>query len=185
MARLIVLDRKLNQKKLDIVNDLPDTIDIISPQKTNFEIRLDNNISVGDLVFVSSDEKEYLGIISEVKNENTTTLYTYPIISFTDVPVILEDINIDVFTWIKNTLETNFINSADEMFNLPLVVENDTTTSTTLKYTFDSNNLFDALISIFKKTGIYLDFKLTFNEQGRPKNILCKVKIQLMHMIFR
>lgn len=176
MARLVVLDRKLNQKHIEITNNIPDTIDIISPQKTNFEIRLNENLNVGDLVFVSNEANNYLGIISEVKNENITTLYTYPIISFTDVPVLLNDINGDVFTWIKNTIESNFVNSRDELFNLPLVIENRANTNATLKYSFDSNNLFDALIAIFKKTGVYIDFELTFTDNGRPESILCKVK---------
>lgn len=176
MARLVVLDRKLNQKHIEITDNIPDTIDIISPQKTNFEIRLNENLIVGDLVFVSNDKTEYLGIISEVKNEYTTKLFTYPIISFTDVPVLLDDIGGEVFAWIKKTFEDNFVNSNDSLFNLPLIVENATETYTTLKHSFESNNLFDALITIFKKTGVYIDFELVFNNSGRPDSILCKVK---------
>jgi hypothetical protein len=176
MARLVVLDRKLNQKHIEITDNIPDTIDIISPQKTNFEIRLNENLNVGDLVFVSNDKNDYLGIINETQHEYTTKLYTYPIISFTDCPVILNDINGDVFAWVENTLETNFITSEDVLFNLPLVVENKMITNATLKATFDSNNLFDALVDIFKKTGVYIDFELIFTDNGRPESILCKVK---------
>lgn len=174
MARLVVLDRKLNQKHIEMVDNLPNTIDIISPQKTNFEIKLNNLISVGDLVYVTKDSNNYLGTVFEIKNENTSVLYTYPIISVLDVPVIMRDINGDVFSWIKTTLEENF-NSNDILFNLPLTIENKTYSGASLKHSFDSDNLFEALITIFKKTGVYLNFDLIFTDNGRPESILCEV----------
>lgn len=176
MARLVIMDRQLNQKHIAITDNIPDAIDIVSPQKTNFELMLNKNINVGDLVYVSKDNKaDYIGIVDEVVNENSTKIYTFPLISITDTECMLNNINGDVFSWINSTLTTNFISSNDNLFNLPLEIENHILTPVSLEYSFSSNNLFDALLQIFKKTGVYLEFDITFTENGRPEAILCKV----------
>lgn len=176
MSRLLVLDRQLNQKYITEIDNMVDNIDIISPQKTIFDIQINKNIKVGDLVVLSSHNvTEYIGVISELRHEYNTQIHSYPLISLTDVECVLGNISGDVVAWIIKALNDNFINVGDNLFRIKLDIVNKTQKEVSLISDLVGNNLFDALIDIFKKTGVYLKFDMSYTEVGRPDKLICEI----------
>lgn len=172
---LYIFDRDLKLIKSLIINDININEDIVSPQKSIIEMELDKTIEVSSFVLIKENSnKKFLGVIQDIVNDKKTTLYTYPLISLMDIDCELENINGNVGVWIINMLNNNFVNIDDKYTNLPLVfVENAITDS--LELEVKTNNLFEVLLDIFLKTGVYIDFSLGITN-GLASSIVCEVK---------
>ena len=175
MKQLIILNRDLSVKKLLTIDDVIPVKDIVSPQKTTFEIVKDESINISDFVIIKSGKvTEYLGIIEDVTSDITTKIATYPLIHITDNDFILESLNGSIFNWIKKTFTENFVNSIDILTNIPFEFV-DNSFDSVLTLPLENGNLFDVLLDIFLKTGVYVDFSLKY--AGRKISaILCDVK---------
>ena len=186
MKQLLIMDRVLNtdnsislqvQHILPLNDNVIPTKDIVSPQKTTFEILKNKKIEVGQLVIIKKGkETEYIGIVQDIANETTTRLSVYPLINITDTDFELKSINGNIYNWITETFTSNFVNRADKdlFMSLPFTFL-DYTNGATLTLPLEDGNLFDALLSVFLKTGVYVDFSLEYIS-GKPTNILCSVK---------
>lgn len=174
MKQLLILSRNLAIKQILAVDDIIPVQDIISPQKTTFEVPINKEIVIGDLIILKNEELfEYFGVVQDIENDKTTKLAGYPLINITDGEYQLSTLNGDVYEWIVNAFTKNFINTDDELLKLPFTFRNNTTV-TNLKLDLQDGNLFDALLTIFKKTGIYIRFSLGY-ENGKAVNIVCNV----------
>lgn len=174
MKQLLILSRNLAIKQILAVDNIIPVQDIISPQKTTFEVPINKEILIGDLIILKNEELfEYFGVVQDIENDKTTKLASYPLINITDGEYQLSTLNGDVYEWIVNAFTKNFINTDDELLKLPFTFRNNTTV-TNLKLDLQDGNLFDALLTIFKKTGIYIRFSLGY-ENGKAVNIVCDV----------
>ena len=176
--QLLILNRDLTIKKVLIVNKVIPVEDIISPQKTTFEIVKNKDVKIGDLIVLKNDNNvnEYIGVIQDIQTENTTILSAYPLINVTDMDFQLTSIaNEVVADWIQETLYNNLVNTDDKLLKLPLLFS-DYTDEDTLELSLEDGNLFDALITIFKKTGIYLNFELHYSSSGELDGIMCNIR---------
>lgn len=175
MKQLIILNRDLSVKKILTIDDVIPVRDIVSPKKTTFEIVKDESINISDFVIIKSRKiTEYLGVIEDVTNDITTKIATYPLIHIADNNFILESLNGSIFNWVKKTFTDNFINSTDELTHIPFEFI-DNSFQSVLTLPLENGNLFDVLLDIFLKTGVYLDFSLKY--AGRKiTNIICNVK---------
>ena len=183
--QLLILNRDLTIKKILSIDKVIPVQDIISPQKTTFEIPKNKEIVIGDLLVLKREnEVEYIGIIQDLETNKTTKLASYPLISIADTDCIMGSINGSVFNWIKEIFEYNFVKTltdgstddyVDNLLHLPFSFV-DNTMGKTLKLEVSNGNLFDVLIDIFKKTGVYLKFNLTYS-QGKVNNIVVSVNI--------
>ena len=185
VKQLLVLDRNLTIKKITSFDKTIPVQDIISPQKTTQETQKLTNVFIGDLIVIKNDNSiEYIGIIQDIETTKTTKISSYPLISVTDTECIMGNINGSVFNWIKETFEYNIINTltdssdnsqVDKLLSLPFTFK-DNTKEKTLQLEVNNGNFYDVLIDIFKKTGVYLDFNLLF-ENGKVINILISVNV--------
>lgn len=186
MKELLIMDRVLNTDnlvslKVEHILPLNDNViptsDIVSPQKTTFEILKNKKINIGQLVVIKKGrEIEYIGIVQDIASEATTKLSVYPLINITDTDFELKNINGNIYNWITETFTSNFVNRADKdlFMSLPFTFL-DYTSGATLTLPLEDGNLFDALLSIFFKTGVYINFSLQY-KSGKPDSILCEVK---------
>ena len=175
MKQLLILSKNLAIKQILAVDDIIPVQDIISPQKTTFEVPINKEIVIGDLIILKNEELfEYFGVIQDLENDKTTKIAGYPLINITDGEYQLSTLNGDVYQWIVDTFTRNFVNTDDELLKLPFTFKNNTST-TNLKLDLQDGNLFDALLTIFKKTGIYVRFSLGY-ENGKAVSIQCNVE---------
>lgn len=185
VKQLLILDRKLSIKDIISTNKVIPVQDIISPQKTSFEIKKTDNIVIGDLIVLKNDNDiEYIGIVQDIETDITMKIATYPLISITDMECIMSNINGNVFSWIKDVFEYNIVNTltdastsnqVDNLLAIPLSFV-DNTKAKTLQLEVSNGNFYDVLIDIFKKTGIYLTFDLHFVDH-KISDILVNVNI--------
>lgn len=176
MKQLIIMNRQLKVKYIIVVDNIIPVEDIISPQKTTFETTIDNkDIVIGDLIVLRNETNiEYLGVVQDLETDTTSKIASFPLINITDTDCIMNNISGNVFDWIKTILTANFVETADELLKLPFSFKNSAGV-VDLTLEVGDGNLFDVLLDIFKKTGVYLDFSLEF-EEHKPKNILVDVR---------
>jgi len=175
MKQLLILGKNLTIKQILAVDNIIPIEDIISPQKTVFTVPINRELVVGDLVILKKEQDfEYFGIVQDLESDEVTRVSAYPLINLTNGEFNLTTIDGDVYQWIVNTFTKNFIDIDDDLLRMPFVFKNNAQ-ATTLYLELQDGNLFDALLTVFKKTGIYLKFSLGY-ENGRAKNIICTVE---------
>lgn len=172
--QLIVLKRDLTIKKIVSVSNIIPVEDVVSPQKTSFLIPKDESINIGDLIVLKNKNNfEYIGVVQDLIHETETELSAYPLINITDTECLMGNISGDVANWIIETLRVNFVDINDDFLKIPFTFK-DNTGGANLTLEVSNGNLFDTLLTIFKKTGVHLKFSLVY-ESGKPINVLCEI----------
>lgn len=177
MKQLIFCNHNLVPKHFAISDVRIQTIDCVTPQKTTIEIKLTDEIENSDVVIIKDQKTkvtEYIGIIDTVKNEETTIILMYPIVNIFDNECVLEQLDGDVFTWIKKSIEDNFVDTGDELNDFPIVVRNYLTNDIDYKQIIESNNLLDNYNDLFLNTGVYIKWSMGYTN-GLPSTIYADV----------
>lgn len=178
MKQLLFCDHKLNIKSVVFTDATVNVYDCIAPQKTTIQIKLNYDVENSDIIVIRDFDTlkvEYIGVIDTITNTTLTEIAMFPFVNIFDNECILSVLDGDVFTWIKESIEKNFVNTGDELNDYPIIVRNMLNTDVEYKQIIDSKNLFDNLSNIFLNTGIYVQFSLSYDDLGLLENIYADV----------
>lgn len=189
MKQYLIYTHDLKLKTVAITDVTPRHFDCVSPQKTTIELPLNYAIENDDLVVIRDQdtaEVEYVGMIDTVAHDKTTTVLLYPFEGIFDNECVLENINGDLFVWIKNAIQRNFVNTGDALNDFPIIVENNTAryahfltpqelAAISYKHIVESKNLLDNLNEIFLNRGVYIKAGMKYDGEGQAQSIIIGV----------
>lgn len=151
---------------------------IVKKQKYEYDyMSLDNNSLVipgtfkackNNYIRIMSDDGEFQGIITAVENKTKETKIQYKVLlSILDVDVYKDRTalkGMTVESFIGEMIEENFVTNEDELQNIPgFIIEKTSETSNgALNLKDDIHNIYDLIISAFRKYEIVVDMKLDF-----------------------
>ena len=179
MKQFIVLDHFMKRKDVVDTDIVPKVYDCIVPQKTTFTFAREIKISDEDIIILRDKESrnvEFLGIIDTIERADVTKVAVLPFISICDNDLKLSvlDGTESVQTWVTKQILANFVNVDDDYNKYALHIRDNTLAPVIYKEIIDTDNLLDALNDIFLKTGIYIDFSVSF-DNGVVDEIYCDI----------
>lgn len=149
---------------------------MVKKQKYEYDyMSLDNNSLVipgafkvykNNYIRIMSDDGEFQGIITAVENKTKETKIQYKaLLSILDVDVYKDRTalkGMTVESFIGEMIEENFVTNEDELQNIPgFIIEKTSETSNgALNLKDDIHNIYDLIISAFRKYEIVVDMKL-------------------------
>jgi len=183
MKQFIVFDHFLNKKDVLMTDTTPTIFDTITPQMTTFVFKDLLDIQDEDVIVLrdnATNRLEYLGVVDTVEKDKTTSVRVLPFISICDNELIVSTLNASTDTqttvqdWIKEQIETNFVDTDDMYSRFPIEVRNKTTNNIYYKAVDETDNLLDALSEVYLNTGLYIEFEPVF-EDDKITTIYCDI----------
>lgn len=177
MKQIVVFNRQNMQAKYrSFIDNVKPNEDIVSPKKTTFLVKKTDKVEISDYIIIQDGNTiEFLGFVQDVAQGNETTISAYPLIEMFDQDCILTELNGNVFDWIKQVIQYNYMQGNDPYLDATFVFVDDMATAVTHSYPFTDDNLLEALLTIYKQTGVYLTFNPVFTN-GQLTKIECRVK---------
>lgn len=161
MSQIWVYSHDLIKKEIILSDVGIQTYDCITPQKTTFKIKKNNNIISSDIVLIKEEnKKDFIGIVDTHTITDISEVSIYPLEQLFDNDLELDNLDgtVDVVTYLKNQIDRNFINTDDTLMKLPFIYENQLTEPVYYKTIVDSGNFLDIINDIYLHMGVFMEY---------------------------
>lgn len=180
MNKIVFLNRKFQYKDVVVIEENVSVVDIISTQKITIQIPFKLKIDESDFaLFYKNGKIDFIGIIDSIENSTSNDILILNIVYVDEIFNLSCEFNSlsgNVFNWVKETIENNFVNTDDIVLNIPITIKNSLLKLYTGEYAFESNNLKNELSNLFKYNGTYLEYSLDVDSSGKPIGLIIDVK---------